>query len=71
MAGARPAAEATQSAALPMQQSAGLAVTPQADAPQSTPPAPTQSSAFWPAQAAASIARDGLQAIGFRTHKPR
>ena len=54
---------ASQSAALPVQQTTSLA--PSETTATTTPPA--QSHVFWPAQAAANIARDGLQAVGFKT----
>ena len=57
---------AAQSAALPVQQTASL--TPAGATATTTP---TQSSVFWPAEAAANIARDGLQAVGFKTASQR
>lgn len=76
MASARSAAEASPTAALPLQQSTGLtAPSSVAAAPVSMPnaanTAPVQANGFWAAQTAANIARDGLQAVGFKTGSQR
>jgi hypothetical protein len=66
-----PAVEAGHLAALPMQQSAELAAAAPAALPNAANTTPVQSSVFWPAQAAVNVAREGLQAVGFRTGSQR